>query len=262
MLRLSRRLLMAVVLGCALVTSGGNAASGREILLLGGTGALGAEIAKLLVAQGDRVTVFTRPQSDRSRLEGLPVSYVEGDLLRETDVAAAFASRRFHAVISAVRVEDGNTRFYRTILGPLTAQAKATGVAQFIYSGAVGAGANARKFGELGWDKVPGLLDRLEDQGVGEDVIRASGVPYTIIRNTRLWPDGTPPTGKAELTEDDTVLTPMTRPDLARLTVGCLDNPVCIGKVFHVRDNSLSWPPPGGRRARLEQSGVSAGHAG
>jgi hypothetical protein len=72
-------------------------------------------------------------------------------------------------------------------------------------------------------------------------------VPYTIIRNTRLWPDGTPPTGRAELTEDDTTITPMTRADLARLTVQCLDNPACLNKTFHVRDTSLAWPPPTAR---------------
>jgi uncharacterized protein YbjT (DUF2867 family)/peroxiredoxin len=220
---------------------------GREILVLGGTGALGAEIAKLLVAQGVRVTVFTRPGSERVRLQRLPVSYVEGDLTREADVAGAFRGRRFHAVISAVRVETGDTQFYATIMGPLTIQAKANGVAHYIHSGAVGAGANAAKFGGLGWEKVPGLLDRLKDQGVGEDLLRASGVPYTIIRNTRLWPDGTPPTGKAELTEDDSTITPMTRTDLARLTVQCLDNPACLNKTFHVRDTSLAWPPPAGR---------------
>lgn len=220
---------------------------GREVLVLGGTGALGAEIVQLLVAQGDRVSVFTRSGSDRNKLTNLAVRYIEGDLTREGDVAAAFRERRFHAVISAVRVETGDIHFYETIMRPLSAQAKATGVTQFIHSGAVGAGANAAKFDGLGWEKVPGLLDRLNDQGVGEDILRASGVPYTVIRNTRLWPDGTPPTGKAELTEDDSTITPMTRADLARLTVQCLDNAACINKTFHVRDTSLAWPPPGGR---------------
>lgn len=243
---LNRRLCLAVLLSVIslLVSVLAAEPSGREVLVLGGTGALGAEIVKLLVARGDKVTVFTRTASDRSRLRGLPVTYVEGDLTREADVVSAFRGRRFHTVISAVRVQSGDIHFYEKILGPLTAQAKATGVAQYLHSGAVGAGANAGKFRGLGWEKVPGLLDRLKDQGVGEEIIRASGVPYTIIRNTRLWPEGTPATGKAELTEDDSTITPMTRADLARLTVGCIDNPSCINKTFHVRDTSLGWPPP------------------
>lgn len=246
MFRLSRGFCIATLLSIAIHPAAVEAAAraDREVLLLGGTGALGAEIARLLVARGDRVTIFTRPGSERSRLKDLPVEYVVGDLLNEADVAAAMRSRRFTAVISAVRVTTGDIHFYEKILPAITAQAKANGVSHYIHSGAVGAGANAAKFTGLGWEKVPGLLDRLKDQGVGEDIIRASGLPYTIIRNTRLWPDGTPPTGKAELTEDDATITPMTRADLARLTVRCIGNPACLNKTFHVRDTSLPWPPP------------------
>jgi uncharacterized protein YbjT (DUF2867 family) len=218
--------------------------AGREVLVLGGTGKLGAEIVKLLVADGDQVTVFARADSDRGRLTGMPVDYATGDLMNEADIGAALHERKYDAVIVAVRVETGDIHFYEKFLKPLTANARATGVAQLIHNGAVGAGSNAAKFTTLGWEKVPGLLDRLRDQGVGEDIVRASGVPYTIIRNTRLYPDGTPSTGKAELTEDDSVISPMTRADLALFTLHCLGNSACLGKTYHVRDPSLSWPPP------------------
>ena len=72
----------------------------------------------------------------------------------------------------------------------------------------------------------------------------AAVFPYTIIRNTRLYPDGTPATGKAELTTDDSVILPMTRADLAILTVRCLAKAECLGQTYHVRDTSLAWPPP------------------
>lgn len=240
-----RGFLVALAIFAALAGSPAPAAAPapREVLVLGGTGQLGAAIVQRLVAAGDRVTVFTRPGSDRTRLAGLPVSYAEGDLLNEADVAAAFRGRSLGYVIVAVRVEDADPHFYAKFLPALTAQAKAAGVAQLVHHGAVGAGRNAEKFPNLGWEKVPGLLDRLKDQGVGEDIIRASGVPFTIIRNTRLYPDGTPPTGKAELTEDDTVINAMTRADLAVLTLRCLGNPGCFGRTYHVRDGSLPWPP-------------------
>jgi len=215
-----------------------------EALVFGGTGQLGAHIVRQLVARGDRVTVFTRKGSSRARLDGLPVAFVEGDLLQPADIRAAFAGRRVDAVITAVRVQDGNPRFYATLMPPLTEAARAAGVRQFIHSGAVGAGANAARFPGSGWDKVPGLLDRLADQGVGEDVLRASGLPFTIIRNTRLWPDGTPATGKAALTADEGFIGPMTRADLAALTVSCLGKAECLGKTYHVRDDTLTWPPP------------------
>jgi uncharacterized protein YbjT (DUF2867 family) len=241
---ITRRSLLLSAAALAMTATGRAAGAPREILVLGGTGALGAAIVRRLVAAGDRVTVFTRPGSDRARLTGLAVTWVEGDLLDAADIAALFAGRRFDAVVSAVRVETGDPTFYATWLPPATRAMKAAGVAHFVHSGAVGAGGNAAQFTGLGWDKVPGLLDRLKDQGVGEDVIRASGVPFTIIRNTRLWPEGTPATGKARLTADDSTLTPMTREDLAQLTVDCIGNPDCIGRTYHVRDDSLGWPPP------------------
>ena len=239
---------LATVLVMTLASTGGTARAAdpvpREILVLGGTGQLGAEIVRRLVRQGERVTVFTRPGSDRARLAGIPVEFVEGDLLDKDDVGAAFRSGSFRYVIVAVRVQDGDPHFYARFLPAVTAAAKAKGVEQIIHHGAVGAGANAGRFPNLGWEKVPGLLDRLKDQGVGEDILRASGVPFTIIRNTRLYPDGTPATGKAKLTEDDSVINAMTRADLADLTLECLAKRACFGKTYHVQDGSLPWPPP------------------
>ena len=59
--------------------------------------------------------------------------------------------------------------------------------------------------------------------------LRGSGVPYTIIRNARIYPPESPATGKAALTEDDSIITPMTRADLAKLTLSCVVNilPCC-----------------------------------
>ena len=91
---LRRTLLISVVALLTALGAGLAAAAApvpREVLVLGGTGQLGAEIVRRLLVQGDRVTVFTRPGSDRSRLTGLAVGYAEGDLLNEADVTAAFA---------------------------------------------------------------------------------------------------------------------------------------------------------------------------
>lgn len=216
----------------------------RNVLVFGGTGLLGAEIVRRLVASGDKVAVFARANSDRSALAGLPVSYVIGDLMEPDSIRKAFKDGDFDLVVNAVRVEDGDARFYEKSLGPMLQAASAARIDHFLHHGAVGAGDNVAKFTSLGWDKVPGLLDRLRDQGVGEQLIRQSGVPFTIIRNSRIYPDGTPSTGRASLTEDDSVLTPMTRADLAIFTTQCLGNVACFGRVYHINDPSLAWPPP------------------
>lgn len=238
----------AAALGACATTAGSPTdpapAGTTRVLVIGGTGQLGAEIVQRLVARGHQVTVFVRPSSDRSRLAAWPVEYVTGDLFGDADMAAALKARQYGAVVVALRVMDGDVNFYSKALTPLARHARAAGVGQIIHHGAVGAGANVAKFQQLGWERVPGLLDRLRDQGVGEDLLRGSGVPYTIIRNSRIYPADHPATGRAELTEDDSIITPMTRADLAELTVQCLGAPRCLNRVFHVRDPSLAWPPP------------------
>ena len=66
-----------------------------DVIIFGGTGRLGAPIVKLLVQAGEEVTVFARKDSDKSRLSGLKVDYVVGDLTDEKSVAVAFDSKKF-----------------------------------------------------------------------------------------------------------------------------------------------------------------------
>ena len=215
------------------------------VMVFGGTGKLGVEIVKRLAAKGEAVTVFVRKQSKRDGLTGLKVNYAEGDLFNRDSVIEAAVAAKPRAMVVALRVMDNDVTFYVRSMINIAAAGRAAGVKQVIHHGAVGAGDNARHFTNLGWDKVPGLLDRLRDQGAGEDLLKASGLTYTIIRNARIHPETTPETGQAKLTEDQTVLTPMTRADLARLTLDCLDKPACFNKTYHVSDATLTWPPPG-----------------
>jgi uncharacterized protein YbjT (DUF2867 family) len=219
-----------------------------RVLVLGASGQLGAAIVQQLVKNGRPVTAMVRESSDRKRLEGLNIEYVVGDVTTDADVAAAFKGHRYSAVVVALRVSDGDIHFYEKALAPVGKYAKTAGVKQIIHHGAVGAGRNIERIAHEGWDRIPGIYDRMRDQGVGEDLIRASGVPYTIIRNARIYPANAPSTGKAVLTEDDSVVSPMTRADLAIFTLRCLGNPSCYNKTYHVKDDSLAWPPPASGR--------------
>jgi uncharacterized protein YbjT (DUF2867 family) len=219
----------------------------ERVLVLGGTGQLGRAILSELSATNAQVSVLARANSDRTSVEALwpdrsRLQWLTGDLLNAEEIDRALAGHRFDVVINAVRVEDGDIHFYEKIMPPLLRNAKRAGVQQFIHHGAVGAGRNVEKFQNLGWERVPGIFDRLKDQGIGEDLLRGSGVPYTVIRNARLYPPESPATGKAALTEDDSIITPMTRADLAKLTLSCVANAACLSKTFHVQDASLPWP--------------------
>lgn len=219
-----------------------------SVLVLGGTGQLGRAIIDGLQALPVKISVFVRGTSDRSGLDASsktsrPIEWLTGDLMSPADIDRAFDGKHFDIVINAVRVEDNDIHFYEKLMVPVTRNARKQGVRLFIHHSAVGAGDNVEKFRNMGWERVPGIFDRLKDQGIGENVLRSSGIPYVIIRNARLYPASHPATGNAVLTEDDTVLTAMTRADLARLTIGCIGNPACVNKTYHVSDPSLPWPP-------------------
>jgi uncharacterized protein YbjT (DUF2867 family) len=229
-----------------LVLLGGASVShGQGVLVLGGTGQLGSDVVRLLLAADNDVTVFARPKSDRSRLDGLDVEFVVGDLLDDESVAAAFAGRQYRAVVNTVRAPISDVPFYDISSALIAKHARAAGVKQIIHHGAVGAGDNVRLHPDVPWDRVPGLAGRMRDHGKAEENFFASGITTTVIRNSRVWPHGTPSTGQATLSEDPATMTPITRADLALMTMQCLDNPACAGKVYHAKDESLTWPAPG-----------------
>ena len=205
-------------------------------LVFGGTGRLGAPIARLLVEAGHPVTVFARPTSDRARLDGLDVDFITGDLLDGESVAAAVNGRTFRFVIDASGKGRSPERFYDTAMRNILAALAGSNVHQFILHGSVGAGDNVKNCPDI---PVGRMMDTLKAKGEAEDQLKASGITYTIIRNGRVLQDGTPGTGTAELTTDDTVMASITRLDLADLTMQCLDNPECFDKTFHATDPGL-----------------------
>lgn len=215
-----------------------------SVLIFGGTGQLGVRVAKLLLEDGHDVTVFVRGSSDRSSLDGLDVTYAIGDMMDEASVKAAFSGNTIDIVINTARAPTALKDFYKLSSTYIAEAAIKSGVQQIIHHGAVGAGSNMALHPDVPWGRVPNLEQRMIDHGVAEEVFFSSGIPTTIIRNSRVWPDDTPPSGNATMTEDRKVMTPITRADLARFTMECLDNEDCHGKVYHNQDDGLTWPPP------------------
>lgn len=232
---------LALFLAATLWSSSSQA---ETALVFGATGQLGARVVKLLIEDGHDVVAFVRDSSDRSPLSGLEVTYAVGDMMDRDSVAAAFEGQDFDVVINTARAPTDLKDFYKLSSTFIGEAAHANGVKQIIHHGAVGAGSNMALHPNVPWDRVPALVPRMMDHGVAEEVFFSTSIPTTIIRNSRVWPDDTPATGNAMLTEDRRVLTPITRIDLARFTMDCLLNQTCYGKVYHNRDDSLTWPPP------------------
>lgn len=219
----------------SLRTTYASAAQDGGVLVFGGTGQLGSEIVKDLVATGETVTVLARQTSNRSRLEGLDVKYVVGDMLNDANMEQAFRSAAFRTVVDASGLPGtGDQNFYIESQKLVSKWSRETGVEQIILHGAIGAGDSAQMFYA---EKLPAFQrDAIAAKTVAEGILAESGVPYTIIRHMTLLPMEIKESGLAVLTEDRTAIGAMTRDGLARLTLECLDNPECLDKTLHAVD--------------------------
>ena len=70
-------------------------------LVTGGTGFVGANLARLLLEKGLRVKALARKGASRKNLEGLAVDVVEGDLLDEASLRRGCAGARFAFHVAA-----------------------------------------------------------------------------------------------------------------------------------------------------------------
>ena len=115
-----------------------------DVLVTGGTGFVGANLVRELLADGHQVRVLARKGSDRRALEGCPVDVVEGDLLDRASLRAAVAgTRRVYHVAADYRLwaRDPAALYRANVDGTknvLAAGAEA-GVERIVYTSTVGA---------------------------------------------------------------------------------------------------------------------------
>lgn len=220
--------------------SSSHAASDNQVLVFGGTGQLGSAVVRELVAAGYPVTVFARPASDRTRLDGVKVSYLTGDILDAAQVRAAFDGRDFRTVVDATARGTADDEFYPTAMANIIAGAKTGGVRQIILHGSVGAGDNIERFPQANFGR---MRSTLAAKGRAERLLIDSGIAYTIIRNGILLPADLPPTRTARLSTDQGLMRKVRRADLGLLTVLCVGNPDYMNGIWHAIDDSLDVPP-------------------
>lgn len=232
------RLISAMML--SLLSVGPALAEG--VLVFGATGQLGAPHVRMLIDQGETVTAFVRPTSNRQRLQGLDVNYAVGDLMDADSVMAAVAEAKPRVIIDTsarrgTQMQAGKP-FYAQAMDNITKAAKAHGVEQVIIHSSVGVRGSAKKLleEEFGYDTES---PNIRDKGEAEVILENSGVDYTIIRNGLLEFEPVEPTGKGYLTEDIDAFGRITRTDLAALSIDCMDNADCLGKIYHAMDSSL-----------------------
>lgn len=208
-----------------------------SVLVFGGSGRLGAEVVSRLIDKGEDVIVFVRPTSDRSRLDGLDVGFAVGDLMDAASVKAAFEGRDIDAIINAVALRPGEDNPYLVGEQNIDVATKGMGLSHMILFSATGAGDSKSTIPPQFYEP---FKETYELRGASEEIIKASGTPYTFVRIGTVHDKEETGTG---VFVEPPVLGPITRADAARLAVDCLRAEPCINKVFHATDESLPLIP-------------------
>jgi len=204
----------------------------QTVLVAGATGQTGQQIVKHLKTAGYRVRALVRDADKAKEQLGPEVDYAVGDVKEAAAVSAAMAG--VTAVISSIgaRSRDGPDRpeviDYQGVRNLVDA-AKAARVRQFVLVSSRGVTQPDhplnRMFGDV-------LIWKLR----GEDYLRGSGLPYTVVRSSGLLnePGGT---GDLVFEQGDRRLTSVLsipRDDVALVCVQALTYPEARFRTFEV----------------------------
>ena len=191
---------------------------GLMIVVTGSTGRMGGLVARRLEAGGQPMRLLVRDPHRAPQIKGAQVQAAEyGD-----PEALAKGLRNGDRVFMVSMWIGGDTRLdlHRSFI---EAAAKAD-VAHLIYLSFVNAGPNA-------------IFSHAREHGATEEMLRASGVPWTSIRNS-MYADDIPgwfdPDGVAREPGDDARMSFSYRPELADVIAVALTETGHEGKVYNI----------------------------
>jgi uncharacterized protein YbjT (DUF2867 family) len=201
----------------------------RRVLVAGATGRTGREIVADLLANGYQVRAFVR-DTEKARTElGDDIEYTEGDVRDRASIAAALDG--ITAIISAIGAGRGDPAN-----GP-----------EFVDFGGVqnlAEAAVAAKLSQIvlvssgGVTQEDHILNKMFNNVLlwkfkGEEALRASGVPYTIVRPGGLT---NAPAGEVNVVfqQGDKESGSIPRADVARVCVAALSSPDAQNRTFEI----------------------------
>ena len=241
------RWLCLVFAGLTLLTAGcssSGVASANEknvVLVAGATGGTGRALVRDLVAQGYAVRALVRNEDKARVVLGDDIAYALGDVREIDTLLAAMDGATF--VISAIgstRADPDNNPEAVDYGGVknLADAAAAKGIRQLVLVSSSGV-THEDHFLNKAFDNI------LNWKFKGEEAVRMSGVPYTIIR-----PGGLVNTPGGEFAvvfaQGDTTGGRISRQDLALVCVAALQEKSAINKTFEIYSSEQpgqnDWP--------------------
>lgn len=206
------------------------------VLVAGATGRTGTEIVSGLLADGYRVRAFVRDTDKAREKLGDGIEYAQGDVrdLATIEVALDGVSALISA-IGAGRGDPSNGPEFVDYGGVknLAAAAAAADLRQMVLVSSMGVTHEDHILNKM-FDNV--LTWKLK----GEDALRASGVPYTVVRPGGLT---NAPGGEHDIIfeQGDKEGGAIPRADVARVCVAALDFTDAVNKTFEI--NGGKNPP-------------------
>lgn len=179
--------------GTALASNSPSASSSKLVLVLGGSGGVGQIVVASLLSRNMKVRLLLREPEKAIKLFGEQdeekLQVCKGDTRNQEELdpsilegvthvicctgTTAFPSRRWDGDNTPERVDWDGVRNLISIL-PST-------IKRFVLVSSIG----VTKYNELPWN-IMNLFGVLKYKKMGEDFLRDSGIPYTIIRPGRL----------------------------------------------------------------------------
>lgn len=212
------------------------AAAGDLVLVAGATGRTGQELVRELTAAGYRVRALVRNADSARAVLGESVEYATGDVRQPATLDAALKGARYAiSAVGATRKDPANGPEFVDFGGVrnLAAAAAAANLEQIVVVSSAGV------------THKDHILNRVFDnvliwKGKGEEAVRASGVPYTIVRPGGLVDK---PGGMAgvRLEQGDKGTGVIPRADLARVCVAALKSAAARNRTFELY--SAQTPP-------------------
>ena len=225
-----------LVMTTVLLSAGGHAASttGDLVLVAGATGRTGQQVVRELGAAGYRVRALVRDPAAAHGVLGDKVEYATGDVRQRPTLDAALKGVRYAiSAIGATRGDAANSPQFVDYEGVrnLAEAAAAAKLEQLVIVSSAGV------------THKDHVLNRMFDnvliwKGKGEDAVRASGVPYTIVRPGGLSDKPGGEHGvRVEQGDSGTGFVP--RADVARVCVAALKSPAARNRTFELYGTQL-----------------------
>lgn len=207
-------------------------AAAEKIIVSGASGNLGSLTVKELLARGvpaSRLILVSRTPEEQKEYADLGASVRFGDFTKPESLAAAYAGGTRMLLIS---VGGGADASAAELLGRAIDAAKAAGVKHIAYTSYVGLTRGD-------------LAGRAADHQQAEDRLKASGVAWTMLRNS-IYMDGLIrqanamiAAGKAEIPPNEYPIGYIARADCAAAAAAVLSTPGHEGKVYDITGPAL-----------------------